>query len=60
MDGKTGFMDRCSTRPKECDQKGGVVFARKWAAMLGPDRELVAAQRMIVSTSPPDPSALPL
>jgi MFS family permease len=38
---------------------GGLVFARKWPAMRGPARELVAAQGMITPAAPPDPSAPP-
>jgi MFS family permease len=38
---------------------GGLVFARKWPALRGSARELVAAQGMIVSAPPPDPGAPP-
>ena len=38
---------------------GGLVFARKWPALRGSTRELVAAQGMIVSASPPDAGAPP-
>jgi MFS family permease len=39
---------------------GGLAFARKWPAMRGPARELVAAQGMMAPPSPPpEPSAPP-
>ena len=38
---------------------GGAVFARKWPAMRSSARELVAAQGMMYSGEPPDPSAPP-
>ena len=39
---------------------GGLSFARKWPAMRGPARELVAAQGMMSPPSPPpEPSAPP-
>ena len=38
---------------------GGLVFARKWPAMRGSARELVAAQGMIVSSPAPDAAAPP-
>jgi MFS family permease len=37
----------------------GLVFSRKWPAMRGPARELVAAQGMIAPTPPPDATAPP-
>jgi len=38
---------------------GGLIFARKWPALRGSARELVAAQGMIVSTTPPDAGSPP-
>jgi MFS family permease len=38
---------------------GGLVFARKWPAMRGPARELVAAQGMMAPPLPSDPSTPP-
>jgi MFS family permease len=38
---------------------GGLVFARKWPALRGPARELVAAQGMTVSAPPPGATAPP-
>jgi len=37
----------------------GLVFARKWPALRGPARELVAAQGMMAPPAPPDPSGSP-
>lgn len=38
---------------------GGILFSRVWPAMRGSARELVAAQGMVSSVEPPDPSAPP-
>jgi MFS family permease len=38
---------------------GGLAFARKWPAMRGPVRELVAAQGMMAPAQPPDESGPP-
>ena len=38
---------------------GGLAFARKWPAMRGPARDLVAAQGMMAPAAQPDESGPP-